>query len=119
MCDKPNTKTMKITGTIPKENYKDLLDLGFDGKIIKTDSLDNIMIAVCLEQEVTLSEILTGSQVRRVSNARHLFCKVAQYYGYVLQEIGKYLGRDHASIINSLYRCDENLEAGYTQTGLL
>ena len=59
-------------------------------------------IAIEIEEEfgVTLDELKSKSRIRSIVEARHLFCYFAHERGYTYTYIGKFINRDHSSVIN-------------------
>lgn len=60
--------------------------------------------------DVPLS-IMDNTRKRPIVTYRHVFCKIARLMGYSMTNIGKYIGRDHATIIHSVKTVDNLIEA--------
>lgn len=82
--------------------------------------LITILEAVCSVTEIIPHDILAHNRQRHISIARHLFCYVAYtHYGYTLVGIGRFLNKDHSTVIHSIttYQnyldCQYKLEAKY------
>ena len=58
-------------------------------------------------------EDITGySRIRPLVTIRHIFCFIAYGYGYPLTEIGRFLGRDHTTIIHALHCVEAHIKTG-------
>jgi chromosomal replication initiation ATPase DnaA len=82
--------------------------------------LTTVLEAVSSATEIIPHDILAHNRKRTISTARHLFCYVAyKHYGYCLTVIGRFLNKDHSTVINSVNRyqnfldCNYKLEAKY------
>ena len=82
--------------------------------------LTTILEAVCSVTEIIPHDILAQNRQRHISIARHLFCYLAyKHYGYCLTAIGRFLIKDHSTVINSVNKyqgfldCQYKLEAKY------
>lgn len=54
---------------------------------------------------------VTGcNRQKHIARARHAACHIARKNGYSLPEIGRAIGRDHTTVINSLNRAEHLLE---------
>jgi len=58
------------------------------------------------KRKFTPSDITGYSRIRPLVTIRHIFCFIAYGYGYTLTDIGRFLGRDHTTIIHALH-CTE------------
>ncbi len=67
-------------------------------------SLDNIAKAVSEVRGVSIKDLKSKSRKKYISESRHIFCFVAHFAGYSLGHIGKYVNRDHTSILNAKNR---------------
>ena len=82
--------------------------------------LTTLLEAVCSSTEVIPHDILTPNRQRCISTARHLFCYIAYtHYAYTLKAIGRFLCRDHSTVIHSIQTyqsfidCNYKLETNY------
>lgn len=76
-----------------------------------TDKPDTIAIAVAEAFDVTVEELRGKSRYQTIADARHSMIKMTrQELGYSTPQIGKYLGRHHATILNSLKVFDQIFE---------
>lgn len=76
--------------------------------------LTNILEAVCSVTEVIPHDILAQNRQRHISIARHLFCYLAyKHYGYCLTAIGRFLNKDHSTVINSICKYQNFLDCNY------
>jgi len=76
--------------------------------------LNNILEAVCSVTEIIPHDILGQNRQRHISIARHLFCYLAyKHYGYCLTAIGRFLVKDHSTVINSVNKYQGFLECNY------
>jgi chromosomal replication initiation ATPase DnaA len=77
-------------------------------------NLNVVLEAVCSATEVIPHDILAHNRQRPISTARHLFCYVAyKHYGYCLTVIGRFVNRDHSTVINSVNRYQNFLDCNY------
>lgn len=68
----------------------------------KMDDFAKVMQSVCLTCDVTPAQILSTSREGDIKDARHLLVYILrQHYGLRYSEIGRRLGRDHSTAINS------------------
>ncbi len=66
-------------------------------------SLEEILEIICSITSLSPRHIKASDRRNKVKFIRHLFCYIAhEYYEYNLSEIGRYLDRNHATVINSL-----------------
>jgi len=67
---------------------------------IKT--MDIVMKAVCEEFGFTKESLIGYDRHVEIMDARHMFCGTSFLRGYRVTEIGKFIRRNHCSIINSV-----------------
>lgn len=70
----------------------------------KSTVLKEVINAVAYVCSVTVDDIKGPSRLRKISDARHIFCYIVveqRIYTYTLSEIGLFINRDHATVINS------------------
>ena len=68
----------------------------------KMDDFAKVMQSVCLTCDVTPAQILSTSREGDIKDARHLLVYILrQHYGLRYSEIGRRLGCDHSTAINS------------------
>jgi len=78
--------------------------------------LTNILKAVCSATGIIPHDILSQNRQRSISTARHLFCYISyKHFGYCLTEIGRYLIRDHSTVINSVNKFQGFLDFKYKE----
>ena len=78
--------------------------------------LMTILEAVCSSTEIIPHDILGRNRQRNISVARHLFCYVAYtHYGYCLTAIGRFLVKDHSTVINSVNKFQGFLDFKYKE----
>lgn len=74
--------------------------------------IDKYAIPICLKWGYTLKAIKSKNRQSSVAWVRHLvtFC-VYKEFNLTSKEVGKYLKRDHSTILNSIYKVlnDDNL----------
>ena len=76
--------------------------------------LTNILEAVCSVTEIIPHDILGQNRQRHISIARHLFCYLSyKHYGYCLTAIGRFLIKDHSTVINSVKKYEGFLDCNY------
>jgi len=84
------------------------------GKEKEDVKLIMILEAVCSTTEIIPHDILAQNRQRNISIARHLFCYVAyKHYGYCLTAIGRFLNKDHSTVINSICKYQNFLDCNY------
>jgi chromosomal replication initiator protein len=70
-----------------------------------------ILEIIANETEITVEAILSKCRKRTIVDARNRYCKILkESFKMNLVEIGKEMGKDHTTIINSLKRFDERYE---------
>jgi chromosomal replication initiation ATPase DnaA len=76
--------------------------------------LTTILEAVCSVTEIIPHNILAHNRQRHISIARHLFSYVAYtHYGYTLVGIGRFLNKDHSTVIHSINTYQNYLDCNY------
>jgi chromosomal replication initiation ATPase DnaA len=76
--------------------------------------LTTILEAICSATEVIPHDILVPNRQRHISTARHLFCYVAYtHYGYTLKGIGRFLSKDHSTVIHSIQTYQSFIDCNY------
>ena len=74
-------------------------------------SLENVMEAVVSVTGVPAEKVFGKDRMREVASARHMFCYMARKYTNAsLGNVGKFLGRDHTTAINSVKVCNDMLD---------
>ena len=77
----------------------------------KMDDFAKVMQSVCLTCDVTPAQILSTSREGDIKDARHMLVYILRaHYGLRYSEIGRRLGRDHSTAINSFNVCRDYLE---------
>lgn len=71
--------------------------------VIHTASLDDIMASVAAFCDMEVRDIKSKTRVHKYVRARVLFYVKARNHGYSLPQIGKYVRRDHSTVINGIY----------------
>jgi chromosomal replication initiation ATPase DnaA len=75
------------------------------------DDFSKVMQSVCIACDVTPAQLLSTSREGDIKDARHMLVYVLrQHYALRYSEIGRRLGRDHSTAINSYQRMSEFLE---------
>ena len=62
---------------------------------------DEILLEVSKYYGITVTQILGRSRKKEIKNPRHIVCYILTKRGYSLSTVGKIMGRDHSTIINS------------------
>ena len=76
--------------------------------------LITILEAVCSTTEIIPHDIIAQNRKRDISIARHLFSYVAYtHYGYTLVAIGRFLNKDHSTVIHSINTFQNYLDCNY------
>jgi chromosomal replication initiation ATPase DnaA len=84
------------------------------GKEKEDVKLTMILEAVCSTTEIIPHDILAQNRQRTISIARHLFCYIAyKHYGYCLTAIGRFLNKNHSTIIHSITTYQNYLDCNY------
>jgi chromosomal replication initiation ATPase DnaA len=65
-------------------------------------SIDKIMSAVSNATGVPVDDIMSRSRKSEKVQARHLFCKASSASGFTSVHIGRYLNRDHSTVLASV-----------------
>jgi chromosomal replication initiation ATPase DnaA len=77
----------------------------------KMDDFAKVMQSVCIACDVTPAQILSTSREGDIKDARHMLVYILRaHYGLRYSEIGRRLGRDHSTAINSFNVCRDYLE---------
>ena len=66
-------------------------------------TLDEIMENVATYCDMEVRDIKSKTRVHKFVRARVLFYVKARNHGYTLPQIGKYVRRDHSTVINGIY----------------
>jgi len=72
-------------------------------------TMRNCLRAICLYYSVTQDEVKSASRMQRIAIPRHHFCWVV-YRNRIdvsYPMIGRFLGRDHTTIVHSVAKFDE------------
>lgn len=65
--------------------------------------LEEIAIDVCQKHRLSIKDLQSRSRKTHLVHARVDFCKLGrEVYGYTLNELGGFLGRDHTTVIHYL-----------------
>ncbi len=69
----------------------------------KNTTLPHILNVTCKELNVTPEEVRSENRKAEIVHARHIFCYLAATGGYnfTLVNIGKFINRDHASVLHA------------------
>lgn len=74
-------------------------------------NLDNVMEAVSSVTGVPSEKVFGRDRFREIAAARHLFCYTAKLHtDCTLATIGRFLGRDHTTAINSIKVCNDMID---------
>jgi chromosomal replication initiation ATPase DnaA len=77
----------------------------------KMDDFAKVMQSVCIACDVTPAQLLSTSREGDIKDARHMLVYILrQHYALRYSEIGRRLGRDHSTAINSYQRMSEFLQ---------
>jgi chromosomal replication initiation ATPase DnaA len=77
----------------------------------KMDDFAKVVQSVCIVCDVTPAQLLGISRVADIKDGRHMLVYIMRHhYGLKYSEIGRRLGRDHSTAINSYQRMSEFLE---------
>lgn len=99
--------------------------LAMSNKIrIKSVSSDRIraeiMRVVCEVFGVTPEQVKSRTRLKQITYARHAYCHLASSVDPMstLQSIGKTIGRDHSTVINSINKCNNLRETDIAYAGM-
>ena len=87
-------------------------------EINKDISPTAILNLVSEKLNVPIEEITGKKRDAHIVEARHIYCKIAKKnnHSYTLERIGKLINRNHATVINSIKKCDNYKSvSGYFQ----
>ena len=74
-------------------------------------NLENVLEAVSFVTGVEAEKIFGKDRFREVAAARHMFCYMAKLHtDATLKNIGRFLGRDHTTAINSIKVCNDMID---------
>lgn len=73
-----------------------------------TDVLTQVVTASSIALGTNPKEVLSRSRHQQALDARQVACYVGHTLGLTYSEIGRHIGRDHASVMNSVARVGEN-----------
>lgn len=74
-------------------------------------NLDNVLEAVSSVTGVPGEQVFGKGRYREVAAARHMFVYAARMHtDHTLKVIGKFLGRDHTTAINSIKVCNDMID---------
>jgi chromosomal replication initiation ATPase DnaA len=77
----------------------------------KMDDFAKVMQSVCIACDVTPAQLMSTSREGDIKDARHMLVYVLRHhYALRYSEIGRRLGRDHSTAINSYSRMRDFLE---------
>jgi len=77
----------------------------------KMDDFAKVVQSVCIVCDVTPAQLLGISRVADIKDGRHMLVYIMRHhYGLKYSEIGRRLGRDHSTAINSYQIMSEFLE---------
>jgi len=70
--------------------------------VCKGVSLNNVLETTCSVLGVSKDEVRSSNRLAKIVYARHIFCYLAYNttFNKTLKEIGKFINRDHASVIH-------------------
>jgi chromosomal replication initiation ATPase DnaA len=75
-----------------------------------TMSLDNILTHISNSTNIAKELIISRSRKQMIVAARMCFIHIATEQGYTSVKIGKYLGRDHSTVLNGLQKYTQLLK---------
>lgn len=73
-------------------------------------SLQDILESVAAFCDLEPNDLKARTRVESYRRARCIFYLKARRYGYSLKEVGKYVNRDHSTVINALQKTDALLD---------
>lgn len=77
-------------------------------------NLENVLEAVVLVSGVPADKIIGKRRDKEIASARHIFCYLGRSHtGASLLAIGKFLGRDHTTVINSIKVVNDMIDTDY------
>ena len=77
-------------------------------------NLENVLEAVVNVSGVTGEKILGKRRDKDIASARHIFCYLGRSHTNAsLEAIGKFLGKDHTTVINSIKVVNDMLDTEY------
>lgn len=83
-------------------------------KMNKNKELLEILQKVCDASGIMPHDILSKTRKREVVIARQLFCYLTMtYYNYTLVQVGRFLNRDHSTVIHSVNAYTDYLQMKY------
>lgn len=83
-------------------------------KMNKNKELLEILQKVCDASGIMPHDILSKTRKREVVIARQLFCYLTMtYYNYTLVQVGRFLSRDHSTVIHSVNAYTDYLQMKY------
>lgn len=83
-------------------------------KMNKNKELLEILQKVCDASGIMPHDILSKTRKREVVIARQLFCYLTMtYYNYTLVQVGRFLARDHSTVIHSVNAYTDYLQMKY------
>jgi len=98
------------------------MDFDKEIELTRNRNMDNIVNAVSYNSGIKKKELISKSRLRHTVDARKMIYKlVRDIYGYSLLVMGKYFGKNHATIIHQIREhdklvvLDKNYEARYRQ----
>lgn len=57
--------------------------------------------------KININDIFSKSRIQNIADARHLLCWIAYSHGYTLSYIARKLNRNHATILHSIGRIND------------
>ena len=83
-------------------------------KMNKNKELLEILQKVCDASGIIPHDILSKTRKREVVIARQLFCYLTMtFYNYTLVQVGRFLNRDHSTVIHSVNAYTDYLQMKY------
>lgn len=83
-------------------------------KMNKNKELLEILQKVCDASGIMPHDILSKTRKREVVIARQLFCYLTMtYYNFTLVQVGRFLSRDHSTVIHSVNAYTDYLQMKY------
>ena len=77
-------------------------------------NLENVMEAVSVVTNVPTEKIFGKDRHRDIMSARHLYCYMAKVHtNNTLQNIGRYIDKDHTTVINSIKVVNDMIDTEY------
>ena len=80
--------------------------------VTKGVSISNVLDTTCSVLGITKEQVRSSDRLAKIVYARHIFCYLAYNttFNKTLKEIGKFINRDHASVIHGKLKIQTQLD---------